>query len=149
MANTLVPPRCDRGGVVTTIVPGGRGLSQDQARRTVVRIGKVQTPITNFDKAYYHAYSQDMNVSMTPELEALVRRKVESGRYLSASEVMREALRLLEERDKLEELRREELRNAIRKGLDSGPAEPLDMEAVKAEARNRLSPPVKLIRVFL
>ena len=53
-------------------------------------------------------------------------------------------LRLLEERDK-----REELRNAIRKGLDSGPAEPLDMEAVKAEARNRLSPPVKLIRVFL
>ena len=70
--------------------------------------------------------------------------KVESGRYLSASEVMRKALRLLEERDK-----REELRNAIRKGLDSGPAEPLDMEAVNAEARNRLSPPVKLIRVFL
>ncbi|MGZ5943664.1 MAG: type II toxin-antitoxin system ParD family antitoxin [Isosphaeraceae bacterium] len=90
-----------------------------------------------------------MNVSLTPELEELVRHKVESGRYLSASEVMREALRLLEERDKLEELRREELRNVIRKGLDSGPAEPLDMEAVKAEARNRLSPPVKLIRVFL
>ncbi|MGZ3471444.1 MAG: type II toxin-antitoxin system ParD family antitoxin [Isosphaeraceae bacterium] len=90
-----------------------------------------------------------MNVSLTPELEELVRHKVESGRYLSASKVMREALRLLEERDKLEELRREELRNVIRKGLDSGPAEPLDMEAVKAEARNKLSPPVKLIRVFL
>ena len=79
-----------------------------------------------------------MNVSLTPELEETVRHKVQSGRYLSASEVMREALRLLEERDK-----REELRNAIRKGLDSGPAEPLDMEAVKAEARNRLSPPVE------
>jgi hypothetical protein len=36
------PPWCDRGGVATTIVPGGRGLSQDQAPRTVVRIGKVQ-----------------------------------------------------------------------------------------------------------
>ncbi len=89
-----------------------------------------------------------MNVSLTPELEALVRHKVESGRYLSASEVMREALRLLEERDKLEELRREELRKEIRKGLDSGPAEPLDREAVKAKARTSEAPPVKIKRYF-
>jgi len=40
-----------------------------------------------------------MNVSLTPELEKFVARKVESGRYNSASEVMREALRLLEEHD--------------------------------------------------
>ena len=40
-----------------------------------------------------------MNVSLTPELEELVSTKVESGRYTSASEVVREALRLLEERD--------------------------------------------------
>jgi antitoxin ParD1/3/4 len=40
-----------------------------------------------------------MNVSLTPELEKLVSAKVESGRYTSASEVVREALRLLEERD--------------------------------------------------
>jgi antitoxin ParD1/3/4 len=40
-----------------------------------------------------------MNVSLTPELEKLVSTKVESGRYNSASEVVREALRLLEERD--------------------------------------------------
>jgi len=40
-----------------------------------------------------------MNVSLTPELEKLVSTKVESGRYTSASEVVREALRLLEERD--------------------------------------------------
>jgi antitoxin ParD1/3/4 len=40
-----------------------------------------------------------MNVSLTPELEAYVARKVQSGRYNSASEVVREALRLLEERD--------------------------------------------------
>jgi len=40
-----------------------------------------------------------MNVSLTPELEKFVSAKVESGRYNSASEVVREALRLLEERD--------------------------------------------------
>jgi antitoxin ParD1/3/4 len=40
-----------------------------------------------------------MNVSLTPELEKFVSTKVESGRYNSASEVVREALRLLEEQD--------------------------------------------------
>jgi antitoxin ParD1/3/4 len=40
-----------------------------------------------------------MNVSLTPELEKFVNAKVESGRYNSASEVVREALRLLEEHD--------------------------------------------------
>ncbi len=40
-----------------------------------------------------------MNVSLTPELEEFVSSKVQSGRYGSASEVVREALRLLEERD--------------------------------------------------
>jgi len=41
-----------------------------------------------------------MNVSITPELEMFVANKVESGRYTSASEVVREALRLLEEQDR-------------------------------------------------
>lgn len=41
-----------------------------------------------------------MNVSLTPELEKFVARKVESGRYNSASEVVREALRLLEQHEK-------------------------------------------------
>jgi len=40
-----------------------------------------------------------MNVSLTPELEQFVSTKVGSGRYNSASEVVREALRLLEEHD--------------------------------------------------
>jgi antitoxin ParD1/3/4 len=40
-----------------------------------------------------------MNVSLTPELEKFVSAKVESGRYNSASEVVREALRLLDEHD--------------------------------------------------
>ena len=41
-----------------------------------------------------------MNVSLTKELERFVSRKVESGRYTSASEVVREALRLLEGQEK-------------------------------------------------
>lgn len=40
-----------------------------------------------------------MTVSLTPELEEFVSAKVGSGRYNSASEVVREALRLLEEHD--------------------------------------------------
>ncbi len=40
-----------------------------------------------------------MNVHLTPELEQLVQTKVQSGRYNSASEVVREALRLMEQRD--------------------------------------------------
>jgi antitoxin ParD1/3/4 len=40
-----------------------------------------------------------MNVSLTPRLDKFVVNKVASGRYTSASEVIREALRLMEERD--------------------------------------------------
>lgn len=41
-----------------------------------------------------------MNVSLTPDLERFIREKVESGLYNSASEVVREALRLLVARDR-------------------------------------------------
>ncbi len=67
-----------------------------------------------------------MNVSLTPELEQLVRRKVESGLYNSASEVVRDALRLLDDRDRFREMKIEELRKEIQKGLDSGPSIPGD-----------------------
>lgn len=79
-----------------------------------------------------------MNVSLTPQLEELVQKKVASGLYGSASEVVREALRLLEERDRVRALRQEELRAEIRKGMESGPATPLDMGAIKARGRKRL-----------
>ena len=42
-----------------------------------------------------------MNVNLTPELEKLVHRRVKTGRYNSASEVVREALRLLEDQDRV------------------------------------------------
>ena len=80
-----------------------------------------------------------MNISLTPHLEKLVHGKVDSGLYNSASEVMREALRLMEERDQLRELRLEELRCEIQKGIDSGEATPLDMEEIKARGRMRLA----------
>ena len=80
-----------------------------------------------------------MNISLNPHFEELVRNKVESGLYNSVSEVMREALRLLEERDQLRELRLEELRRGIQKGIDSGASTPLDMEEIKARGRKRLA----------
>ncbi len=46
-----------------------------------------------------------MNISLTPEQEAMVRDKVESGLYNNNSEVVREALRLLDQHDKREKLR--------------------------------------------
>jgi len=56
-----------------------------------------------------------MNVSLTPELERLVNEKVESGLYRTASEVVREALRLLKERD----YAREQLRGDVQAGVDA------------------------------
>jgi antitoxin ParD1/3/4 len=41
-----------------------------------------------------------MNVNLTPQFETMVRQKVETGQYNNASEVVREALRLMEERDR-------------------------------------------------
>jgi antitoxin ParD1/3/4 len=61
-----------------------------------------------------------MNVSLTPELEELITQKVSSGMYHSASEVIREALRLLKEQDELRQFRLEQLRKEIAIGIDQG-----------------------------
>lgn len=52
---------------------------------------------------------------------------------------MREALRLLEERDRIHAIRLEELRAEIKKGLESGAPTPLDVKAIKARGRDRLA----------
>ena len=57
-----------------------------------------------------------MNVSLTPELERFVNDKVDTGLYQTASEVVREALRLLKDRD----LERERLQTDVRAGLEQG-----------------------------
>ena len=87
-----------------------------------------------------------MNISLTPQLEELVKKKVESGRYGSASEVMREALRLLEERDRFQVMRIEELKAEIKKGLESGEPTPLNIQEIKARGRKRLAAEQKKVR---
>lgn len=78
-----------------------------------------------------------MNVNLTPHLEDLVRQKVSSGLYTSASEVVREALRLMDEQDRLRAAKLEQLRQDIHIGLASGVAEAWDPEQVKRAGRAR------------
>lgn len=63
--------------------------------------------------------------------DSFVRERVGSGRYANATDVIRSALRLLEER----ESRVDALRAALIEGENSGLAGPLDMERIKREAR--------------
>ena len=60
-----------------------------------------------------------MKVDLPPELEDLVETKVKSGNYGSAGEVIREALGLLEERDQMLVLQKEEIKGKIAAGLKS------------------------------
>lgn len=72
---------------------------------------------------YYQTMT--LNVSLTPHLEDFIHQTVSSGRYQSASEVVRTALRLLEEREQQKAATLEWLTQEIQKGLDSGRAEPV------------------------
>lgn len=76
-----------------------------------------------------------MNVSLTPELSSFVRAQVEGGQYGSSSEVVRDALRLFQERLDKRAAELEWLRAEIQKGIDSGPAELMDFESLWSEAR--------------
>jgi len=78
-----------------------------------------------------------MNINLTPQLEDMVRRKVASGLYASASEVVREALRLMEEQDRVRAAKLEQLRQDIFEGLNSGEPTPWDPEEIKREGRKR------------
>jgi antitoxin ParD1/3/4 len=81
-----------------------------------------------------------MNVSLTPELNQFITEKVEGGFYSSASEVIREGLRMLKQYDELQRIKLQQLRAEIGKGiasLDNGKGKPLDIEAIKAEGRKR------------
>lgn len=79
-----------------------------------------------------------INVNLTPQLEGLIRQKVSSGRYNSASEVVREALRLMEAEDQLRAAKLEQLRHEIQQGLHSGPTLPWSVSEMKREGRKRL-----------
>jgi antitoxin ParD1/3/4 len=81
--------------------------------------------------------------SIGKHFEELIDNLVESGRYATASEVMREGLRLVEEREERRKAKLEALRAEIQKGFDSGPMEEVDlhewMNDIKARGRQRLA----------
>jgi antitoxin ParD1/3/4 len=79
----------------------------------------------------------NMNVSLTEELANFVKAKVSAGRYSSSSEVVREALRLMEKNDQQEAEKLRLLRQAWQAGIDSGDAGEVDFKALKKEARAR------------
>lgn len=79
-----------------------------------------------------------LNVNLTPELEAMVRDKVATGLYSSASEVVREALRLMEEKDRFNKMKLDQLRKDIQAGIASGDAGTLDADDIKRRGRTRL-----------
>jgi antitoxin ParD1/3/4 len=59
-----------------------------------------------------------MNVSLTPELEQIVSERLASGLYNSASEVVQEALSLLQQRDELRRRQLEQLREEVKAGAE-------------------------------
>ena len=80
-----------------------------------------------------------MTISLTRDLEQLVEKKIKSGLYPTAREVIREGLRLLDERDRLYDARLGDLQKEIRKGLASGRATAFNPEALKKKVRHALS----------
>jgi antitoxin ParD1/3/4 len=85
----------------------------------------------------------NISISLTPELLALAKAKVETGRYTSISEVIREALRMLERADQRDAEVIAGLRQAWDEGVASGDAGPLDFAELKAEGRRRLAETAK------
>jgi antitoxin ParD1/3/4 len=79
-----------------------------------------------------------MNISLTPILEQYLKQKVESGMYNSTSEVVREALRLLEDQDAMKSVKLNSLRQDIQLGIDSldnGRSKKFDIESIIAKAK--------------
>jgi antitoxin ParD1/3/4 len=77
-----------------------------------------------------------VNVSLTPELEEFVQSRVSSGRYQTASEVVREALRLLERQEKERDEGLERLKEKLRRGAtEAGEGKLLDGDEVFNELR--------------
>jgi antitoxin ParD1/3/4 len=81
--------------------------------------------------------------SIGKHFEDMIDGLIKDGRYATASEIIREGLRMVEEREERRKVKLEALRAEIQKGFDSGPAEEVDIdemiEAVKARGRQRLA----------
>lgn len=78
-----------------------------------------------------------VTVSLSAELEDFVVKKVASGEFASPGDVLAAALRLLQERDRRDDLSTKEVKLAWTEGVASGDFRPLDLAALKAEARRQ------------
>jgi antitoxin ParD1/3/4 len=67
--------------------------------------------------------------------EQFIKSQIQQGRYASASEVIRDGLRALEDREKLRALKLEALRSDIQQGINSGPGRPVQEVAAELQAR--------------
>ena len=80
---------------------------------------------------YFESMAKNTSVTLGDHFDDFVAAQLATDRYASASEVLRAGLRLLEERE--EHL--ESLRGALQQGLDSGVAEPFDMDQYMTEIK--------------
>ena len=86
-----------------------------------------------------------MKVSLTPQLQKFIDERLKTGMYETASEVVREGLRLLKERDDADQRRQDALRADIATGVaqaDEGRTRPVDKTTfgrIRANGRARLT----------
>ena len=79
------------------------------------------------------AQVRTQTVSLGEHWSSLIESLIKSGRYVSVSEIMRDSLRLLEEREANSKL--QFLRTALIEGEESGDAGELHMETIRLEAK--------------
>jgi antitoxin ParD1/3/4 len=75
--------------------------------------------------------------SIGKHFEGFIEKLIESGRYSTASEIIRHGLRIIEEREQRREAKLEWLRKEIQKGLDSGPSREFEPKALAEEIKAR------------
>jgi antitoxin ParD1/3/4 len=77
------------------------------------------------------------SVALGNHFEGFIKQQLESGRFNNTSEVVREGLRMLEDQEKLRQLKLDILRAEIMKGVNSGPGKPADEVLDRLEKKYR------------
>ena len=82
---------------------------------------------------------EKLSIALTTQQADLVREAVDSGEYATASEVVRDAMRVWQEKWEARQADIRKLRELWDEGKASGPAQPLDFEELRKEARLKLA----------